>query len=72
MVIEQLKQSSQVCTGCSACYSICPVNAISMENDQENFRSPVIQMDKCIRCGLCVKTCPQLNREPIKDKYDLP
>ena len=44
MVIEQLKQSSQVCTGCSACYSICPVNAISMENDQENFRSPVIQM----------------------------
>lgn len=72
MVIEQLKQSSQVCTGCSACYSICPVNAISMENDQENFRSPVIQMDKCIRCGLCVKTCPQLNREPIEEKYDLP
>lgn len=49
------------CTGCTACMNICPVNAITMELDNEGFKYPVINQDKCINCGLCKKTCPVLN-----------
>lgn len=49
------------CTGCTACMNICPKNAISMEEDKDGFKHPVIDQDKCINCGLCQKTCPVLN-----------
>ena len=35
------------CTGCNACKSICPKNAISMFEDDEGFRYPYISKDKC-------------------------
>ncbi len=46
------------CTSCSACYSICPKNAISMIEDKEGFKYPVVNKEKCIKCGLCKKVCP--------------
>lgn len=46
------------CTGCTACYSICPNNAISMERDKYGFVYPKISLDKCIDCELCKKVCP--------------
>jgi len=49
------------CTGCTACINICPVNAITMEIDNEGFKYPAIDQNKCINCGLCKKTCPVLN-----------
>ena len=52
------------CTGCNACKSICPKNAISMFEDDEGFRYPYISKDKCINCGLCVKVCPILKQLP--------
>lgn len=45
------------CCGCSACYSICPVNAINMVQDEEGFLYPLIFDDKCIRCKACVSVC---------------
>ena len=45
------------CTGCSACYSICPVHCISMKADKEGFLYPEAS-DACISCGLCEKVCP--------------
>ena len=30
------------CTGCSACYSACPVGCISMQQDDEGFYYPVV------------------------------
>lgn len=57
------------CTGCFACYNACPKNAIEMKEDEYGRIYPVIDQEKCINCGLCKKTCPQLNpvsfREPI-------
>jgi len=44
------------CTGCRACEQICPVKAISMKEDDEGFITP------CIKCGLCKKTCGQIDR----------
>lgn len=46
------------CTGCGACVSICPVQAISMKMDEEGFLYPSVDGGKCIGCDLCEKRCP--------------
>ena len=46
------------CTGCTACASICPKNAIKMVANEEGFRYPVIDKEKCINFNLCSKVCP--------------
>ena len=46
------------CCGCTACYAICPNQAISMFPDEEGFDYPLIDEDKCVRCGICLKVCP--------------
>lgn len=42
------------CINCGACYSLCPVDAISFKEDL----SIAFDEEKCISCGLCVDTCP--------------
>ena len=49
------------CCGCGACYNICPVNAITMEWDEEGFYYPGVDTEKCISCGKCVKACPSVH-----------
>ena len=51
------------CCGCTACYAICPVNAISMKPDEEGFDYPVVDQQKCIKCHKCVKICPLKNKK---------
>lgn len=51
------------CSGCSACYNICPVDAISMECDNEGFLYPRVNEEKCINCGMCENTCPYVSRK---------
>lgn len=46
------------CSGCSACYSVCPMNAIVMKQDELGFRYPQVIEDKCISCSLCETVCP--------------
>lgn len=46
------------CCGCTACFNICPVNAIKFEEDNEGFLYPIIIEDLCIECGQCEKVCP--------------
>ena len=58
--------SNKTCTGCSACFNICPQQAIQMQADKEGFLQPFINQEKCIECGLCVKHCPVIN--PINTK----
>ena len=50
------------CTGCRACEQICPANAITMQQDDEGFLIPIVDQGKCINCGLCRKTCAQIER----------
>lgn len=49
------------CTGCSACYDICPNSAISIKNNKDGFFYPIIDYTKCIKCRLCEKVCPLMN-----------
>ena len=56
------------CSGCSACFNICPQRCISMVEDKEGFLYPRINKEKCINCGLCKKACPAL----ATDKYVVP
>ena len=53
-----LYQRQEECFGCAACYVVCPKSAISMVEDAEGFKYPVIDDEKCIRCYQCLKVCP--------------
>lgn len=56
------------CTGCGACYNVCPQNAIKMESDSEGFLMPQIDEAKCTNCGLCHKACPSLTPPHFYDE----
>ncbi len=45
--------ASQTCTGCGACASRCPVEAI-LRSSHEKFS---IDLDQCADCGCCLKVC---------------
>ncbi len=53
------------CFGCEACQQVCVHSALTMSEDKEGFRYPVLEKDKCIGCNLCHKVCPYEN-EPQK------
>ncbi len=55
---SKLKQKNLKCSGCTACFAICPKDAITMQADLEGFKYPVIDKNKCIDCGLCYNVCP--------------
>ena len=55
----ELYADRMYCTGCTACYAICPKKAISMEMDSEGFLYPKIDTTKCVECGICAKVCKQ-------------
>ncbi len=50
------------CCGCSACVQRCPSKCISLEEDEEGFLYPHVDVGNCIDCGLCERVCPWLNR----------
>lgn len=54
------------CTGCTACASGCPKDAITMERDKEGFAYPAVDGEKCVRCGRCTSICPLLHERPAK------
>lgn len=49
------------CFGCEACLQACHKNAIKMVEDDEGFRYPQVDSEKCVNCGACYKTCPYEN-----------
>ncbi|MCX7998793.1 MAG: Coenzyme F420 hydrogenase/dehydrogenase, beta subunit C-terminal domain, partial [Leptospiraceae bacterium] len=62
------KVADDNCSGCFACYNICPSNAIEMIFSAEGFYVPKIDENKCTDCGLCSKVCPVLNTQ-FEDRF---
>lgn len=56
--IPILFNGKEECCGCTACYAICPKNAIYMQPDEEGFLYPVIDEKLCVNCMSCLKVCP--------------
>lgn len=60
------------CSGCKACYNICPKNCIDMVIDEEGFWYSKVNEDVCIQCGLCEKVCPEINICNSEKAYNEP
>lgn len=54
----QLFSKEDQCCGCTACQSICPKNAVSMQTDGKGFLYPHVNVALCVNCGLCKLVCP--------------
>lgn len=65
MKISELNIDSE-CTGCSACYNVCPVDAISMKFNFEGFLYPYIDDSLCVNCAKCVRCCSIVNTKEFK------
>lgn len=55
--MDQITAKSDCC-GCTACAQVCPCQAITMNPDEEGFLHPLINSEKCIDCGKCLRSCP--------------
>ncbi len=55
--LPELYKNREHCCGCSACYAICPQNAIRMEADNEGFLYPTVNAAACIGCCQCMTVC---------------
>lgn len=62
-MLELLKAKNKYCTGCGACYNICPKDAIHMEPNPQGFLYPMIDEEICIHCKKCEQVCPKLGTD---------
>jgi len=56
---------NNLCTGCGACYVVCPSSAIKLRMKEDGFLKPVIDHGKCRMCSLCIKVCPSINNRYV-------
>lgn len=57
-----------VCCGCGLCVHVCRHNAIQLKEDREGFLYPFIDEQKCVKCNLCKKKCPAINRNMRREQ----
>ncbi|MBS7633142.1 Coenzyme F420 hydrogenase/dehydrogenase, beta subunit C-terminal domain [Candidatus Bathyarchaeota archaeon] len=50
-------RDNNICTGCGTCAGVCSPEAIKM-HIAGGLYVPEINEEKCVNCGLCVKSCP--------------
>lgn len=58
---ENIKLNQNNCTGCGACFAICPKNAIEKTVNEQGFFKFEINENLCINCKKCLLVCPALD-----------
>ena len=58
---EILLCDNNSCTQCRACEAVCPRQCIRFVVGKDGFVIPFVDEELCIKCGLCMKSCHQLN-----------
>ena len=75
---EQKKQATTVadlskksCCGCGLCAQVCPKKCIELRPDREGFLYPVVDQNRCVKCGRCVQKCVRelQNKQNLMDTY---
>lgn len=59
------------CTGCMACVNSCRQGALTIKKNDAGFYRPSLDVDKCIRCLLCEKSCPVIDPPQKYKKTDI-
>lgn len=54
---KPISQKAEECCGCGVCSMVCPVNAISMAENEYGFSVPIVDQSLCINCGICNSKC---------------
>ena len=57
----------ELCSGCHACFNICPKQCIEMISDDDGFWYPRINENECVNCNKCNEVCPVLNKSENND-----
>ncbi len=60
------------CYGCMLCHDVCPVNAITMHEDDNGFWMPKVATNKCIRCLACERGCNKIQTIKPEKIADIP
>jgi len=84
-ILRKPRYTTDKCNGCGACTKLCPASAPSEFNQNLGIRTAIyiafaqavpmvaqIDMDHCIKCGLCESVCElkaiDFNQQPIIEK----
>jgi len=59
-------KDKQDCVGCNACVQVCPKSCIDLQEDEQGFCYPTVDLLKCIDCHLCERVCPVINIMPVR------
>lgn len=66
--MQTVQTEAKNCCGCTACYSVCPKNAITMQADGKGFLYPAINSELCVNCKLCEKICNFIKFTPNTER----
>lgn len=66
--MDSVYKRKDMCCGCALCEARCPQRAIRMSADGEGFLYPVIDRERCVDCGVCLRICPMRRKGNFKEE----